>query len=81
MKLVTTLERRGGIFSLRSRLCFPRLRHSICTFVRGKPSKQRAVLLLGLKQLAQEDADHLPVPDHSFESKHRARETLRTSPV
>ena len=27
--------------------------------------EQRAVLLLGLKQLAQEDADHLPVPDHA----------------
>ena len=27
--------------------------------------QQRAVLLLGLEQLAQEDADHLPVPDHA----------------
>jgi len=27
--------------------------------------EQRAVLLLRLKQLAQQDADHLPVPDHA----------------
>ena len=35
--------------------------------------KQRAVLLLGLKQLAQEDADHLPVPDHNAARLDRAR--------
>ena len=46
--------------------------------------QQRAVLLLGLEQLAQEDADHLPVPDHAAACLDRARlrrlKELETTP-
>ncbi len=49
------------------------MRHSLLHFRAREAIKQRAVLLLGFKQLAQEDADHLPVPDHGAAHLDRAR--------